>query len=195
MTKILSTSGHEREHEDSSVTRALMRSGRRSRARAPQPPSRGVHRGPSKYPRAAMRHSMWSAAPVRIPLEHNSTIRPCANFLYVLDAARTRAARAADTAPAQHSRLTLTCRPSRAAGRLARTAEHSGRFLTDDVHTTVAEPEHPTVPLADSRLARGPLAGPHDGQFRAGGEPPVRHHRLRGPAPAQVRNRPARTCR
>jgi hypothetical protein len=68
--------------------------------------------------------------------------------------------------------LRLPCRLSRAAGRLSRRAEHSGRFLTYDVHQTVAEPEHPAVPLADSRLAQGPLAGPHNGQFRAGGEPP-----------------------
>jgi hypothetical protein len=37
----------------------------------------------------------------------------CENFLYVLDAARDLAARAADTALARRSRLTLTCRTSR----------------------------------------------------------------------------------
>lgn len=49
------------------------------------------------------------------------------------------------------------------------------------------------VPLAGSRLARGPLAGPHDGLLRAGYKLPVRQIRLRGPAPVQVRNRPAPT--
>jgi hypothetical protein len=47
------------------------------------------------------------------------------------------------------------------------------------------------VPLTGSRLARGPLTGPLDGPLRAGRSQPVRHNRLSGPAPAQVRTRPA----
>ncbi len=54
------------------------------------------------------------------------TSRRCADFLYVLDAARRRAARAADTALALALPLTLPCRSSIAAGRLARRAKGFG---------------------------------------------------------------------
>jgi hypothetical protein len=89
--------------------------------------------------------------------------------------------------------LALTCRTDWCpAGLLARHAEDHGPLLIVGSSQASGSAET-SVPLTGSRLARGPLAGPHDGQFRAGGEPPVRHHRLRGPAPAQVRNRPAPT--
>ncbi|MCW2914944.1 MAG: hypothetical protein JWN52_3012, partial [Actinomycetia bacterium] len=115
----------------------------------------------------------------------------CANYLYVFKAARdgphgppTRRLPGAPTDVRRQDR--------QAAGRLART--RIGTAATPKGHRTAAGPERPAVPLAGSRLARGPRAGPHDGQFRAGCEQPVRQPRLRGPAPAQVRNRPAPTC-
>jgi hypothetical protein len=48
-------------------------------------------------------------------------------------------------------------------------------------------PVPPSAPLTGSRPTRGPLAGPHNGQFRAGGEPPVPHHRA-GPFPRKAAN-------
>ena len=89
----------------------------------------------------------------------------CANFLYVFKAARNRAARAANSALCPALALSLTCRTSNPAGRLARTANDHGPLpLTTSGRRAVVELERPAgLATAHGRLRRGasaPGSGP-----------------------------------
>jgi hypothetical protein len=89
--------------------------------------------------------------------------------------------------------LTLPCRAGRVAGRLARTqgmAAATGESSQDDGQGGTAggaADRFPTCTGPPRGASRRAIAG-----RQVPARPPVR---LRGPAPAQVRNRPAPTCR